>query len=44
MTLKQETTGAELYYSRYKAAAGGHQGMADDPATVIAKTVMFVCL
>ena len=34
MTLKQEITGA---------ASGGRQGMADDPATVIAKTVMFVC-
>ena len=28
---------------QYKAASGGHQGMTDDPATVIAKIVMFVC-
>ena len=27
---------------RYKAASGGRQGMAEDPATVIAKTVMVI--
>ena len=39
MTLKQETTGTP----RYKAALGGCEGMAENPATVIAKTVAFVC-
>ena len=28
---------------RHKAASGGRQGMAECPATVIAKTITFVC-
>ena len=48
ITLKQEMAGADLYYSKTYSSfrwlvTTGYQGMAECPATVIAKTITFVC-